>query len=298
MNKLPLAKRVMMLSMLVEGMSMRSISRAVGVSINTVTKLMVEAGEACAAYHDEAVRDVHAKRVQCDEIWAFCYAKEKNVASAKAAPEGAGDVWTWTALDSDSKMILAWEVGDRSAGTASEFMDDLASRLAERVQLTTDGHKAYLEAVEGAFGADVDYAMLVKLYGEPTGQEGHERKYSPAECTGTRKLRVEGKPDLAAVSTSHVERQNLTMRMGMRRFTRLTNAFSKKLENHLHMLSLYFVHYNFVRMHKSLRMTPAMAAGVSDTLHDMEWIVGLIDARAPAPAKRGPYKKRNAEISN
>ena len=298
MNKLPLAKRVMMLSMLVEGMSMRSISRAVGVSINTVTKLMVEAGEACAAYHDETVRDVHARRVQCDEIWAFCYAKEKNVAGAKAAPDGAGDVWTWTALDSDSKMILAWEVGDRSAGTASEFMDDLRSRLAGRVQLTTDGHKAYLEAVEGAFGADVDYAMLVKLYGEPTGQKGHERKYSPAECTGTRKLRVEGKPDLAAVSTSHVERQNLTMRMGMRRFTRLTNAFSKKLENHLHMLSLYFVHYNFVRVHKSLRMTPAMAAGVSNTLREMEWIVGLIDARAPAPAKRGPYKKRSAEISN
>ncbi len=298
MIELPLAKRVMILSMLVEGMSMRSVSRTVGVSINTVTKLMVEAGEACAAYHDEAVRNVPAKRVQCDEIWSFCYAKEKNVAAAKVVPDGAGDVWTWTALGSDSKMILAYEVGDRSSATAIEFMSDLHSRLATRVQLTTDGHKAYLEAVEGAFGADVDYAMLVKLYGEPTGQHGHERKYSPAECTGARKVRIEGSPDVTAISTSHVERQNLTMRMGMRRFTRLTNAFSKKLKNYLHMLSLYFVHYNFVRVHKSLRMTPAMAAGVSDTLRDVEWIVSLIDARAPAPTKRGTYKKRGAESSN
>ena len=207
MNKLPTAKRIMILSMLVEGMSMRSISRTVGVSINTVTKLMVEAGEACAAYHDEAVRDVEARKVQCDEIWAFCYAKDKNVKTAKAAPSGAGDVWTWTAIDSDSKMILSYEVGDRSGATAIEFMDDLRGRLANRVQLTTDGYKAYLEAVEGAFGGDVDYAQLIKLYGEPTGQKGHERKYSPAECTGTRKRRVEGNPDPAAVSTSHVERQ-------------------------------------------------------------------------------------------
>ena len=300
MNKLPLHKRTMILSMLVEGMSMRSISRTVGVSINTVSKLLVEAGEACAAYHDEAVRDVHAEQVQCDEIWSFCYAKERNVADAKAAPKGAGDVWTWTALDRDSKMILGFEVGDRSAATAREFMFDLAGRLANRVQLTTDGHGAYLKAVGDAFGADVDYAMLVKLYGEPTGQKGHERKYSPAECTGARKEPIFGKPDKANISTSHVERQNLTMRMGMRRFTRLTNGFSKKIENHLHMISLYFVHYNFVRVHKSLRTTPAMAAGVSDTLHDMEWIVGLIDARAPAPKKRGPYKKRVAQkdISN
>lgn len=291
MNKLPLKTRVQILSMLVEGSSMRSISRVTGVSINTVTKLLVDAGEACAVYHDETVRNVRASKVQCDEIWSFCYSKEKNVATAKAAPEGAGDVWTWTALDSESKLIVAYEVGDRSGDTAIEFMDDLRDRLANRVQLTTDGHKAYLEAVEGAFGADVDYAMLVKLYGEPTGQKGHERKYSPAECTGARKVRIEGDPDPALVSTSHVERQNLTMRMGMRRFTRLTNGFSKKLENHLHMLSLYFVHYNFCRVHKTVRMSPAMAAGVSSTLRDVEWIVSLIDTRAPKPGPRGPYKK-------
>jgi len=295
MNKLSLQKRVLILNMLVEGMSMRSISRTVGVSINTVTKLLVEAGQACAAYHDETVQEVKAARVQCDEIWSFCYAKAKNVKTAKAAPTGAGDVWTWTAIDSDSKMILSYEVGDRSAATAIEFMDDLRSRLATRVQLTTDGHKAYLEAVEGAFGGDVDYAMLVKLYGDD-GRKSPERKYSPSVCHGARKTPIEGNPNIKDVSTSHVERQNLTMRMGMRRFTRLTNGFSKKLENHLNMLSLYFVHYNFVRIHKTLKMTPAMAAGVSDTLHDMEWIVGLIDARAPAPKKRGPYKKK--DISN
>jgi IS1 family transposase len=298
MNKLPLHKRVMILQMLVEGMSMRSISRTVGVSINTVTKLLTEAGEACAEYHNNTVRDVKSTRVQCDEIWSFVYAKAKNVEKATAAPEGAGDVWTWTALDQDSKMILSYEVGDRSGDTAYEFMVDLSSRLRNRVQLTTDGHKAYLDAVEGAFGGDIDYAMLVKIYGEPTGQKGHERKYSPAECTGTRKEAVFGDPVKEWVSTSHVERQNLSMRMGMRRFTRLTNGFSKKLENHLHMLSLYFVHYNFVRIHKTLKCTPAMAAGVSDTLHDMEWIVGLVDARAPVPKKRGPYKKRQPAISN
>jgi len=285
MNKLDIKTRVTILNMLVEGSSMRSISRITGVSINTVTKLLEDAGKACAAYHDVTVRNVKATHVQCDEIWSFCYAKEKNVAAAKAAPDGAGDVWTWTAIDRDTKMILAFEVGDRSAATARDFMDDLADRLATRVQLTTDGHKAYLEAVEGAFGMEVDYAMLVKLYGDAAGYKGHEKKYSPAECTGARK---------ELVSTSLVERQNLSMRMGMRRLRRLTNGFSKKLENHLHMLSLYFVHYNFVRMHKSLRMTPAMAAGVTDKLHDMAWLVGMIDAAAPAPKPRGPYKKRAA----
>ena len=296
MNKLSTSKRTTILSMLVEGMSMRSISRTTGVSINTVTKLLVDARHACAAYHDETVRNVKSRRVQCDEIWSFCYAKERNVRDAKAAPDGAGDVWTWTALDADSKMIVAYEVGDRSGMTAIEFMDDLRKRLANRVQLTTDGHKAYLDAVEGAFGGDVDYAQIIKLYGGSTGGEGHERKYSPAECIGTRKRAVEGNPDKRHVSTSYVERHNLSMRMGMRRFTRLTNAFSKKLENHLHMLSLYFVHYNFCRIHKSLRVTPAMAAGVTSTLRDMEWIVSLIDARAPKPNRPKTYSKR--QVSN
>lgn len=278
---------------------MRSISRTVGVSINTVTKLLIEAREACAKYHNNTVRNVESTRVECDEIWSFVYAKDKNVKSATAAPDGAGDVWTWTAIDADSKMILSYEVGDRSGDTAYEFMVDLASRLSNRVQLTTDGHRAYLEAVEGAFGADIDYAMLVKQYGGSTGSKGHEKKYSPAECIGIKKEAVTGQPIEELVSTSYVERQNLSMRMGMRRFTRLTNGFSKKLENHLNMLSLYFVHYNFVRIHKSLKMTPAMAAGVSDTLYDTEWIVSLIDANAPAPKKRGPYKPRQKkDISN
>lgn len=283
----------MILNMLVEGMSMRAVSRTAGVSINTVTKLLVDAGNACAAYHDQNVRGVKSKRVECDEIWSFWYAKEKNVAKAKAAPKGAGDVWTWTALDADSKMILAYEIGDRSAETAYDFMLNLSRRIDGRVQLTTDGHSAYLDAVEGVFGGDIDYAMLVKQYGKSDGGKGHERKYSPNICTGAVKRKVSGDPDVEKISTSYVERQNLSMRMGMRRFTRLTNAFSKKLQNHLHMLSLYFMHYNFVRIHKTLKVTPAMAAGVTDTLHDMEWIVGLIDAAAPAPKKRGPYKKRS-----
>lgn len=289
MNKLPTEKRVQILNMLVEGSSMRSISRVVGVSINTVTKLLVEAGEVCAAYHDANVRDVKASRVQCDEIWSFCYAKAKNVETAKAAPQEAGDVWTWTAIDADSKLIVSYLVGGRDSEYAIEFMDDVASRLANRVQMTTDGHKAYLEAVEGAFGGDVDYAQLVKMYGN--APESMKGRYSPADCTGIKKRRVEGNPRKEDVSTSYVERQNLTMRMSMRRFTRLTNAFSKKIDNHIHMLSLYFVHYNFCRIHKTLKVTPAMAAGVSNALYDMEWVVGLIDERAPAPKKRGSYKK-------
>lgn len=293
MNKLDIKTRVTILNMLIEGSSMRSISRITGVSINTVTKLLEDAGRACAAYHDVTVRNVGSKDVQCDEIWSFCYAKEKNVPIAKAAPNGAGDVWTWTAIDRDSKMILAFEVGDRSAATAREFMFDLADRLANRVQLTTDGHGAYLKAVGDAFAADIDYAMLVKQYGEPTGVSQSERRYSPAECTGAIKEPIFGKPDPDRISTSHVERQNLSMRMGMRRFTRLTNGFSKKLENHLHMLSLYFVHYNFVRVQKSIRMSPAMAAGVTDTLRDMLWLADMIEASLPKPGKRGPYRKKD-----
>jgi IS1 family transposase len=292
MNKLPLAKRVQILSMLCEGSSMRSISRVVDVSINTVSKLLEDAGKACAAHHDETVRGVAAKRVQCDEIWSYCYAKAKNVAAAKAAPEGAGDVWTWTALDADSKLIVSYLVGGRDAEYADAFMGDLAGRLANCVQLTADGHKAYLEAVEGAFGADVDYAMLVKLYGPAPG--GTSGRYSPAECTGIKKTTLEGRPDEAHVSASYVERQNLTMRMQMKRFTRLSNAFSKKFENHAHMVALYTVWYNFVKMHKKHRMSPAMAAGVSDRLWSMEDVAGLIEAAAPPLAKRGPYKKATA----
>jgi IS1 family transposase len=276
---------------------MRSISRVADVSINTVTKLLEDAGEACLAAHDELVRDVRASRIQCDEIWSFCYAKQRNAPTAKRAIDEAGDVWTWTALDADTKLMVAYCVGDRTGQTAITLMDDLRRRLENRVQLTTDGHKAYLEAVEGAFGGDVHYAQLVKLYGE-TPDKGEQRRYSPGECIGTRKYRVEGNPSLADVSTSYVERQNLNMRMGMRRFTRLTNAFSKKLENHYHALALYFMFYNFVRIHKTLKVTPAMAAGVSKRLWSMEDIVALIDARA-APAKRpATYKKSAAEISN
>jgi IS1 family transposase len=291
MNKLPLAKRVQILSMLVEGSSMRSVSRVADVSINTVAKLLMQAGDACGAFHYETVRNVAAQRVQCDEIWSFCYAKQKNVEKAKAAPVGAGNVWTWTAIDSDSKLMLAWMVGDRSAETANFFMDDLAQRLANRVQLTTDGHRVYLDAVAGAFGNDVDYAMLVKIYGEPA-LPGPERKYSPADCYGAIKTPITGAPDIDHVSTSHVERMNLSMRMGMRRFTRLTNAFSKKIDMHIAALSLYFVFYNFARTHKAHKLSPAMAAGVSDRLWSMEDVVALIDARAPRPGKRGPYKKQ------
>ncbi len=252
---------------------MRSISRVVDVSINTVTKLLVDAGTACAAYHDANVRDVKAKRVQCDEIWSFCYSKQKNTPEDMKAM--AGDVWTWTAIDADSKMILSYVVGGRDAEYAMVLMDDLRSRLANRVQLTTDGHKAYLEAVEGAFGDDVDFAQLVKLYGDvPDSMKG---KYSPAECVGARKEKITGNPNKADISTSYVERQNLTMRMSMRRFTRLTNAFSKKLENHTHALALYFMFYNFARIHKTLKVSPAMSAGITDKLWSMTDIAKLVE---------------------
>jgi IS1 family transposase len=296
MNKLPVNKRVQIISMLCEGSSMRSISRVCDVSINTVTKILEDAGKVCMAFHDEAVRNVKSKRVQMDEIWSFTYAKQKNVAVAKAAPEGAGDTWTWTAIDADSKLILQWYVGDRSGETAKFFVDGVAERLATRVQLTTDGLKSYLEAVEGAFGADVDYAQLVKLYGaSPDSTKG---RYSPAECTGIIKTPIEGKPDPKHISTSFVERQNLTMRMSMRRFTRLTNGFSKKLESHICAISLYFVFYNFCRIHKTLKVTPAMAAGITDKLMGMEDIVAMIDAAAPKPGRPATYKKRDGHISN
>ena len=268
---------------------MRSISRVVGVSINTVTNLLIEAGTVCQTHHDEAVRGVKAKRIQCDEIWSFTYAKAKNVPSAKKAPVGAGDTWTWTALDADSKLMITWLVGARDADYANEFMLDVADRLENRVQLTTDGLKTYLEAVEGAFGSAIDYAQLVKVYGTAPDAE---KRYSPPECIGATKRHVEGNPERKHVSTSYVERQNLSMRMHMRRFTRLTNAFSKKFENHCHTLALYFVYYNFVRIHKALRMSSAMAAGISETLWSVEDIVALIDAAAPKPGRRGSYKKQ------
>lgn len=298
MNKLDQKTRSLIIRLLVEGNSIRATSRIADVSKNTVNKLLIDAGKACSKFHDENVRDVKASVIQCDEIWSFTYAKQKNVAGAKAAPEHAGDTWTWTALDSESKLIVSYMVGGRDGEYAIGFMDDLRARLANRVQLTTDGHKAYLEAVEGAFGGDVDYAQLIKLYGEPTGQNGHERKYLPSECTGTKKLVVEGNPVKALVSTSHVERQNLTMRMHMRRFTRLTNAFSKKVENHAYAVALHFMFYNFVKVHQTLRVTPAMATGLTDRLWDIEDLVALVDANEPAPKKRGPYKKRQPKNLN
>ena len=296
MNKLPSAKRVMILSMLVEGMSMRAISRTVGVSINTVTKMLVDAGEACAAYHNEHVRGIRGhRRIECDEIWAFVYAKEKAVATSKAAPDSAGDVWTFTALDADSKLITSYLVaGERDGETALAFMDDLRGRLEDRPQLTTDGLIAYVGAVEGAFGGDVDFAQVIKQYGKEPGED-NERKYSPPVCTAIEKRRIEGDPDMRKANTSYVERQNLSMRMGMRRFTRLTNAFSKRVEKHWAMLSLYFLHYNFCRIHKTLRVTPAMEAGLTGDLRDVEWIVSLIDARAAKPNRPKTYRKR---ISN
>ena len=275
MNKLPLAKRAQILSLLCEGLSMRSISRVADVSINTVTKLLIDAGTVCAAYHDQYVRNLKSKRIQCDEIWSFCYSKEKNVPSAKAAPDGAGDLWTWTALDADTKLILSYGVGDRTAEVGRAFMEDVAGRLSSRVQMTTDGHRVYLDAVTAAFD-EIDFAQLVKLYGSEIGARD-ERKYSPAECTGTIKKPVTGNPDPKHISTSYVERQNLNMRMGMRRFTRLTNAFSKKIDNHCHALAIYFVFYNFVRIHKSLKVTPAMAAGVTDKLWSVEDLAQLVE---------------------
>jgi IS1 family transposase len=302
MNKLPIAKRAQILSMLCEGSSMRAITRVTGVSINTVTKLLIDAGKACDAYHDEHVRGVKAIRIQCDEVWAFCYSKQKNVADAKAAPEGAGDVWTWTALEASSKLLVSYMVGNRDGEYAAALMDDLRGRLANKVQLTTDGHKAYLQAVEDAFGADIDYAMLVKLYGAgpATTDDAAGRRYSPAECVGIRKETITGKPDPKHVSTSYVERSNLSIRMHMRRFTRLTNAHSKKIENHIWAVALHVMFYNFVRIHSTLRMSPAMAAGVSDRLWEMSDIVALIDAREDAPKRPATYRKRDSatEISN
>ena len=300
MNKLSISKRAQILSMLVEGMSMRAITRITGVSINTVAKLLNDAGHACAAHHYENVRGIRGhRRIECDEIWSFVYAKEKMVPRAKAAPDGAGDVWTFTAIDADSKLITSYLVaGERDGETALAFMDDLRGRLEDRPQLSTDGLSAYEGAVEGAFGGDVDFAQVIKSYGKEPGED-HERRYSPPVCTDIEKRRIEGNPDMRKANTSYVERHNLSMRMGMRRFTRLTNAFSKRVEKHWALVSLYTVHFNFCRIHKSLRVTPAMEAKLDTTVRDCEWIVSLIDARAPTPKRPGPkpgtrYKKRKS----
>lgn len=274
MNKLTQAKRVQIISALVEGNSIRATCRMTGAAKGTVLKLLADLGKACARYQDRTLRNLPCKKIQCDEIWSFCYAKEKNVSEEMKGTLGFGDVWTWTAIDADSKVIVSFLVGGRTAEYARKFIDDLASRLANRVQLTTDGYKAYLTAVERAFGSEVDYAMLEKIYNVPP-TDGASR-YSPAECCGTKKIKVKGNPDLAQVSTSFVERQNLTMRMSMRRMTRLTNAFSKKIENQAHAVALHFMHYNFARIHQTLRVTPAMEAGVADHVWSLEELCGLL----------------------
>ncbi len=275
MNKLTKEQRAQVVACLVEGSSIRSTVRMTGIAKNTVIKLLVDLGKACSEYQDKAFRNLSCKRIQCDEIWSFVGAKDKNVPADKKGVFGYGDVWTWTAIDAQSKIIPCWYVGDRSAESAYHFIHDLKGRLANRVQLTTDGHKAYLDAVETAFGDDIDFAQLVKIYG--TEKKQGEARYSPAQCMGARKAHVTGKPEYDHVSTSFVERSNLTMRMGMRRFTRLTNAFSKKVENHEHAIALHFMHYNFARVHTSLRVTPAMEAGISDHVWELEEIVNLLD---------------------
>ncbi len=275
MNQLTTERRVAVLSALVEGCSIRSTVRMTGVAKNTVLKLLVDAGKACARYQHENIRGVKSKLIQCDEIWSFIGMKEKQVPEARKGQLGVGDVWTWVAIDADSKLVISYLVGARDGMHASHFIADVAGRVANRVQLTTDGHKPYLEAVEGAFGGDIDYAMLIKLYGDVPGNTS-EARYSPGECTGTRKEIITGSPDPKKISTSFAERQNLTMRMRMRRFTRLTNAFSKKIENHEHAISLNFMHYNFVRRHMTLKVTPAMAAGLTRKMMSLEDIVDLI----------------------
>jgi len=273
MNTLPLEKRVAIVAAIVEGNSIRATCRMTGAAKGTVLKLLVDLGKACERYQRETLVNLKCRRIQCDEIWAFCYAKERNVPESMRGRPGVGDVWTWTAMDADTKLIVSWLVGERDAGYATEFINDLASRVATRIQLTTDGLRAYLTAVEGAFGADVDYAMLVKLYGEPSQTEA---RYSPPTCLGARREIINGFPERRYISTSFIERQNLSMRMGMRRFTRLTNAFSKKIENLEAAVALHFMYYNFARVHQTLRVTPAMEAGVADHVWSLEEVVGLL----------------------
>jgi IS1 family transposase len=273
MNRLSTADRARIVSCLVEGMSLRAMARVTGFARMTIEKLLRDLGAACAAYQRETLVNLSCKRIQADEIWSFCYAKAKNVPADKQGQFGYGDVWTWTAIDADTKLCVSWLVSTRDAGAAYEFMSDIAARLRNRVQLTTDGHAAYLSAVEGAFGSEIDYATLTKIYGvDPQA----DRRYSPPVCLGCESKIVSGDPAPKHISTSYVERQNLTMRMSMRRFTRLTNAFSKKVENHEHSIALHFMHYNFAKIHQTLRVTPAMAAGVTDRLSSIEDLVGLV----------------------
>jgi len=276
MNKLPIDKRVQIINLLVEGSSLRATSRIADVSINTVTKLLIDVGRACEKFHDETVMFVETQRIQCDEIWSFVYSKQKNVPDGME--ESAGDVWTWTCIDADTKLIISWFIGNRDAEAAHLFMNDVATRIKRKPgQITTDGLHEYQQAVLDAFGSQVDFAQLVKVYGKGSGQGETERKYSPGDFISTRKKVVFGEPDPEHVSTSFVERQNLTMRMHMRRFTRLTNGFSKKVENHAYAVALHFVYYNFVKLHKSLRITPAMAAGLTKRFMTIEDIVRLTD---------------------
>ena len=275
MNRLGRDKQTQIIAALVEGNSLRATARMCDLAFNTVLKLLPKIGNACAEYQENTLRNLKCKRIQCDECWSFCYAKDKNVPSEKHGKFGFGSVWTWVAIDADTKLVPSFMVGNRDSQSAKMFMDDLASRLASRVQLTTDGHRAYLDAVEGAFGSGVDYAMLVKIYG--ASQE--ETRYSPVECIGCETKRLQGNPDPNYISTSYVERQNLSMRMGIRRFTRLTNGFSKKVENHAYHVALYFMHYNFARIHKTLRVTPAMEAGLADHVWTVEEIAGLLDSK-------------------
>lgn len=287
MNQLTKEKRTQIIKCLCEGLSIRATVRMTGASKNTIVKLLSEVAIACSEYQDKTLRNLSCKRIQCDEIWSFCYAKEKNVPYDKRGEFGFGDVWTWTALDADTKLIVSWRVGDRNAWTAQHFMYDLAGRLANRVQLTSDGHRTYLDAVEAAFGNNIDYAMLVKLYGQDRDTEA---TYSPAKVISCRAVPISGRPDPKDISTSYVERHNLSMRMSMRRFARLTNAFSKKVENHISALALYFMFYNFCRIHQTLRVTPAMEAGIADHVWEIEEIMALLPE--PEFGPRGPYKRK------
>jgi len=292
MNRTKPEQRGQVLQLLCEGMSIRAIERTTGVTKQTVTCLLNDAGKALGELQDRMFRDLQTRRVQVDEIWSFTYAKQKNVAGAKAAPDWAGDTWTWTAIDADSKLVMSWLVGGRDAGYAYDFIQDVYDRLANRIQLTSDGHGSYLNAVRDIFGIDVDYAQLVKVYG--SAPESFKGRYSPSPFLSAKKTRIEGSPDRRYVSTSYVERQNLTMRMHVRRFTRLTNGFSKKVENHANAVALHFAYYNLVKVHKTLRMTPAMAAGVTDKLWEMADLVAVLEATEEAPKKRGPYRKKAA----